>query len=238
MAYQNYGDGYSGHQFVMLELARRSASGVDNSDFPTNRIGLLASQIGITTNKQSLTFPIPFSGVVRGESTTLSLDMGMASKTIQVDGIILEQTISKLNAEGELKSVTLTSYEIAQLLHSYVDASFLQEDQNISKLIILYPSKVDKNFVPREGIEGKSLEELPLISFSWANRNYDVPSFTYLETAFPDSLVASTDEIKGVTGFIDNFTTTFVGTESPQITFNMTFTQASTVISDFMNQAT
>jgi hypothetical protein len=233
----DYGD-YSASQYVMLELARRATGEVVGTDIETNRIGLLALTIGITTNKQSLTFPIPFSGLVRGESTSLSLDMGMASKTIQVDGIILSQQITKDNGSGNPISVNLTSYEVAQLIHSYVDASFLQEDQNISKLIILYPSKVDKNFVTRTGIEGKSLEELPLISFSWANRDYDVPSFTFLETPFPDSVEFSTDEIKGVTGFIDNFTTNFVGTESPQVTFNLTFTQASTVISDFINQAT
>jgi len=237
MAYQNYGDGYSAHQFVMLELSRRAASGVDNSDFPTNRIGLLASQIGITTNKQSLTFPIPFSGVVRGESTTLSLDMGMASKTIQVDGIILEQTISKLNAEGEPKTVTLTPYEIAQLLHSYVDSSFLHEDQNISKLIILYPSKANANFDERNAnVSTQDLTELPLIPFNWANRTYDVPSLTILETPFPKEL-SDGIEIDGVTGFIDNFQTQFVGTDTPQVSFNLTFTQATTVISDFINSA-
>jgi|TARA_R110000824_G_scaffold88957_4_gene218457 hypothetical protein len=223
-----------GRNFVMLELARRATNDDLSEDLETNRIGLLAESISISTNKQSVALPVPFSGLVRGESTTLNMDMGMSSKTITVDGIIIEQEIRKDNSTGATNLVKMTPFEIAQLLHSYIDSSALHEDQSISKLIILYPSRVDGNFNSR-GLDDKEENELPLISFNWGNREYDVPNWTQLETPFA-SVANSAKNIEGVTGFIDSFTTTHVGTEYPAITFNLTFTQASTILSDFINQ--
>ena len=229
----NIGDG---RNFVMLELARRAVNSDLSDDMETNRIGLLAESVSISTNKQSVALPIPFSGVVRGEATTINMDMGMASKTITIDGVIMDQSIRKDNTTGATDLVTMSGAEIAQLIHSYVDSSALHEDQSISKLIILYPSRVTQDFVQRANIDADTPErELPLLSFSWANRKYDVPSWTILETKFSD-IMETTGEIAGVTGFVDTFTTTHTGTDYPQITFNLTFTQASTILSDFINQ--
>ena len=222
-----------GRNFVMLELARRAVNKDLSTDLETNRIGLLAQSITISTNKQSLAIPVPFSGVVRGEATTVNMDMGIASKTITIDGIIMEQEIRKDNSAGETGLVKMTPFEIAQLLHSYVDSSALHEDQSISKLIILYPSRVDGNFETR-GLDDKEENELPLLSFNWGNRQYDVPSWTRLETPFSD-IVDDTKNIQGFTGFIDTFSTVHDGSQYPAISFNLTFTQASTVLSDFIN---
>ena len=222
-----------GRNFVMLELARRAVNKDLSTDLETNRIGLLAQSITISTNKQSLAIPVPFSGVVRGEATTVNMDMGIASKTITIDGIIMEQEIRKDNSAGETGLVKMTPFEIAQLLHSYVDSSALHEDQSISKLIILYPSRVDGNFETR-GLDDKEENELPLLSFNWGNRQYDVPSWTRLETPFSD-IVDDTKNIPGVTGFIDTVSTVHDGSQYPAISFNLTFTQASTVLSDFIN---
>lgn len=226
-----------GRNFVMLELARR-AVGLESTNFEVNRIGLLAETVTISTNKQSVALPIPFSGVIRGEATTINMDMGMASKTIQIDGIIIDQTVIKDNSSGQKDKVKLTGAEIAQLIHSYVDSSALHEDQNISKLIILYPSRADGDFVRRTGVADEDDDrDLPLISFNWGNRQYDVPGWTLLETKFA-TIVDDAKEISGVPGFIDSFSTTHSGAEYPAITFNMTFTQASTALSDFINAAT
>ena len=116
-----------GRNFVMLELARRAVNKDLSTDLETNRIGLLAQSITISTNKQSLAIPVPFSGVVRGEATTVNMDMGIASKTITIDGIIMEQEIRKDNSAGETGKEKMTPIEIAQLLHSYVDSSALHE---------------------------------------------------------------------------------------------------------------
>lgn len=240
----NYGD-YGARNYVMLELARRASTDTlpaeGESALEQNRIGLLANSISVSTNKQSLAFPVPFSGVISGESTTLALDMGLATKTITIQGIIKDQEITKRSKTGPQIRVTMTAYEIAQLLHSYVDSSFLHEDQNLSKLIILIPSRVDTNFDYHSGVdENTELDQLPLIPFHWGNRTFDMPTLdgTKIDwgaTKFPSALTSTTQEISGITGFINDFSTDIAGDQLPSITFSLTFTNASTGISDFIN---
>ena len=237
--YGNLTNGYKNH--VMLELARRSANGSESQAFEENRIGLLCQQLDISTNKQTLPVPVPFSGVISGEATTIALDAGMASKTISLSGIILDQEIKKKNAHNSEVTKTLTAFEIGQLIHSYVDSSFLHEDQNLSKLIVLMPSRVDTDFNYYSGVTSDTaLQDCPLVPFTWANRDYDIPQtksgtkLSFGGTPWPD-IITSTDEIPGISGFINDFSCSFTGAELPALTFSMTFTQASTAISDFIN---
>ena len=72
---------------VYIQLASRT----QNSNFKSNRIGLLCDTISIATAKTVPSFPIPFSGTLTGESTTLALDLGMTSKTVSLSGIITDQ---------------------------------------------------------------------------------------------------------------------------------------------------
>jgi len=244
--YEGLSGGYQ--NFVMLELARRSSGDTIGGSFANNRIGLLCTQLDIATNKQSLAFPVPFMGVVSGESKTIALDMGMATKTVSIQGIILDQEITKHNSRaGEETTVKLTAHEVAQMIHSYADSSFLHEDQNLSKLIILIPSRVDENFAQRTGHEDTDLIDLPLIPFHWGNRDYDIPAtaggykLSLGGTPFPNEIarldaddIAET-EIPGIKGFINDFSTSFVGTDVPTVTFSLTFTSATTAVSDFIN---
>ena len=241
--FSNYQGGYQ--NYVMLELGRRASGDTTNTGFTTNRIGLLATQITIQTNKQSLAFPIPFSGVISGESQTLAIDAGMASKSVTVQGMILDQKITKKNKFGDKVEAQMTSHEVAQLLHSYVDSSFLHEDQNLSKLIVLMPSRVDTNFEYRDvSHETADPTELPLIPFTWANRDYDIPQtssgfkLSFGATPFPKEILTGTEtEIPGVSGFINDFSCDFSGQEGNTVTFSLTFTSAATAISDFINSA-
>ena len=248
----DYGD-YGANSYCMLELARRGSGDTLPSDTESglfqNRIGLLATSISISTNKQSLAFPVPFSGVISGESTTLALDMGLATKTITIQGILKDQTLFKRSKGGTQKEIKLTAYELAQLLHSYVDSSFLHEDQNVSKLIILIPSRADTNFDYRTYVdehgqtqshENSELRDLPLIPFHYGNRTFDMPTLdgTKIDwgaTEFPSALTSINDEIPGLSGFINDFSTDIAGDQIPSITFSLTFTVASTAMSDFIN---
>jgi|TARA_R100000479_G_scaffold90702_1_gene44636 hypothetical protein len=240
----DYGD-YGANSYCMLELARRGSGDTTPSDTESglfqNRIGLLATNISISTNKQSLAFPVPFSGVISGESTTLALDMGLATKTITITGILKDQTLFKRSKGGTQKEVKLTAYELAQLLHSYVDSSFLHEDQNVSKLIILIPSRADTNFDYRSGVTANTeLKDLPLIPFHYGNRTFDMPTLdgTKIDwgaTEFPSALTSINEEIPGLSGFINDFSTDIAGDQIPSIAFNLTFTVASTAMSDFIN---
>ena len=119
-----------GPTYVMLELARRKNNPIETgATIHTNRIGLLCDTVSISTAKTTMPFEVPFSGLISGESTTLVIDAGMARKQISLTGFITDQTITKRSGTAEAKSPKLTSYEVAQLLHSYVDSSFLQEER-------------------------------------------------------------------------------------------------------------
>lgn len=234
---------------VMLELGRRaSAESPSNANtISTNRISLLCESISVSTTKSAFPIDIPFSGVIAGESSTIVMDLGAARKQITISGIIYEQSVTKFKGgqDETPKTVKLTSYEVAQLIHSYVDSSFVHEDQNISKLIMLIPSRADNNFDYRNTTNETAnsdinantpLEDLPLIPFHFANRTYDVKAFSYGQTKGTfDYLQNTNDEIEGVRGFISDFSTDIAGAETPNIKFSMTFIQSSTVVSDFIN---
>tara|TARA_B100000287_G_scaffold84623_1_gene77268 strand:+ start:212 stop:934 length:723 start_codon:yes stop_codon:yes gene_type:complete len=227
-----------GATFVMLELARRKVHPIDDASntIHTNRIGLYCETINIQTAKTTMPFEVPFSGLISGESTTMVMDAGMARKTVQLSGFLTDQTIHKRSGSGAVKQAKMTSYEVAQLLHSYVDSSFLQQDQNPSKLIILMPSRVDDNFDVRTGHENTPHDELPLIPFNFANRIYDVPDWSIGETKGTfDAITSASQEIKGIEGFITDVGTDLSGASIPTINFNLSFVQASTAVSDFIN---
>lgn len=243
---------------VMLELSRRATAETTSepNDIATNRISLLCESISISTTKNAFPIDIPFSGVIAGESSTLVMDLGSTRKQVTLNGTIYEQEITKFKGGEESKRdpVKLTSYEIAQLIHSYVDSSFVHEDQNISKLILLIPSRVDNDFRYRSStsnpptaeensdgtdfnVDGNTeLKDLPLIPFHFANRTYDVSSWSYGQTKKTfDYLKSTGDEIEGIRGFISDFNTDISSAEEPGIKFSMTFVQSSTAVSDFIN---
>jgi len=231
----------AGKHFVMLELSRRAAekSPSELNTIETNRISLLCEQVSISTSKTAFPMDIPFSGLIAGESSTMVMDLGAARKDINITGKILDQTITKYKGgdESNDKQVHMTSYEIAQMLHSYVDSSFLHEDQNLSKLIILMPSRVDDNFEYRSGVNANTpIEDLPLIPFHFANRKYDVPSWSYGHTKNTfDPFTDTTAEIEGIRGMVSTFSCDFAGAEIPLVSFSLTFIQSATVVSDFIN---
>jgi len=167
---------------VFLELARRSDVSGTNSH--VNRIPLYVTELSFNTNKTVPNIGIPFSGAIRGESTNLAFDMGLAQKTVSITGVLLEQEIVKNNKEGDNKTVTFTPYELAQLIHSYTDSSSFQDDQNVNKLLVFYPSKVDNSFnqrlVDKAGnsisaaqMAALDIGDAPLIPWNWKNRAYD-----------------------------------------------------------------
>ena len=229
---------------VFLELQRRNDQG---TDIQTNRIPLLVTEVGISTNKTVPNMGIPFSGAVRGESTNLAFDVGLAQKTVSLTGILLDQEITK-NSDGTAKTVTLTSFEMAQLIHSYVDSSAFQDDQAMNKLLIFYPSRVDNTFSYRTDSSSIDYnptnypndEDLPRIPFNWKNRAYDnaqtILSGNTLEepsTVF-DVLEKHKNQI-GLTGFIRSFTSTIAGEQYPSINFTLEFEEARVIADNFFS---
>ena len=210
---------------VFLELQRRNDIGTGT----VNRIALNALSVTITTSKTIPNVPVPLAGAVSGESVSLAFDMGLASKTISVNGILLEQEIKKQKTDSDAATVTFTPFELAQLIHSYVDSSSFQDDQNINKLIILIPSKVDNNFTARNSVD---------IPFTFKNRVYD-NSFT----AFTDNPVEAFEgdndigdrTFEGITGFVRSFSSTFAGEQPNSVEFQLEFEEAKVIADNFFD---
>ena len=171
----------------------------------TNRIMLRCQGVSINTNKRANSTPIPFSGIITGESRTISFDLGISTKSVTINGgVILDQIISRRYEDGSVKNKVMTSYEVAQLLHSSIDSSFAQPSQNLNKLTILYPSRVDKNYEYHSGVtETTTHEELPLLPFTWASRELDQQNTADAST-FPSTTATSAfTSIEGITGFVE-----------------------------------
>ena len=234
---------------VFLELARR-AQVDDGTARAVNRIPLFVREIQVNTQKTVPTIPIPFAAVATGASETLAFDMGISTKTLSLSGVLLDQTISKDTQESDTsrKERILSCFELAQLIHSYVDSSQAQEDQNLNKLIVLIPSRVDTNFDYHDATtETKDLDQLPLIPFTFDNRRYDerfkrqinqqIENLTGVSdlvnltaiSAFTD--ISELDEIPGMSGFIQSFDTTFSGEQPNSVEFSLNF-EVATVIAD------
>jgi len=222
---------------VFLELQRRNEFGSGQE----NRISLLASDLTVATNKTVMNLGVPFSGAVRGESLNLAMDIGMAQKTVSVTGILVDQTITKKKTEdGESKARRFTSFELAQLIHSYVDASTFQDDQNINKIVILIPSRVNHDFEYHENTnENTDLNDCKLIPWSWKNREYDndftaaVSGGKAYFTPYSSSDIDSAS--LGITGFIRSFSTTVSGQEFPSVQFQLEFEEAKVIADNFLD---
>tara|TARA_R110000824_G_scaffold274407_2_gene463103 strand:- start:876 stop:1688 length:813 start_codon:yes stop_codon:yes gene_type:complete len=251
---------------VWLDLSSRSpftddADTATMKTFETNRIGLKCDSVAISTSKNIMAFPTPAIGIATGHSVSLGLDLGMSTKNISISGIITEQFISKqfssgdlpksktdstldashadytyTDADGKYVKVFMTAQEVSQLMHSYVDASFMQTQQNLNKLIILIPSRVGPNFTYHDKDEAgnalttgsaTTLENCPLIPFNYGVR--DKGSSSKLDATnsisqirFPKPIDTSKNITKGISGFVRSFDTTFVGGQ-PFVEFSLSF---------------
>ena len=227
------------NNMVMLELSRRNELGTDTT---TNRIPLHVESINISTNKTVPNVPVPFTGAIRGESTNIAFDMGLASKTIDIQGVLTEQTISKQTSSGSVKQVVMTSFELAQLIHSYADSSTLQIDQNVNKILFFYPSRVDNNFDYRSNVtENTPIEDLPILPFTFKNRAYDndfafgTGNTTDSPSKVFDAATSISGNYTGVTGFMRSFTTNIIASEFPSIGFNLNFEEAKVIGDNFFD---
>jgi len=211
---------------VFLELARRNDVGTGTM----NRIALNALSVTINTNKTIPNVPVPLAGAITGESVNLAFDMGIASKTISVSGVLLEQQLKKTKTEvSDAVTVTFTPFELAQLIHAYVDSSSFQDDQNINKLIILIPSKVDNNFTARSEVN---------IPFTFKNRVYDnsFTAFTDVPVeAFEADNSIDDNSFEGITGFVRSFSTTFTGEQPNTVEFQLEFEEAKVIADNFFD---
>jgi hypothetical protein len=216
----NFGtSGFGLDHAVFLQFAEGNN---DSNGAQSNRIMLKAESINIDTSRNVPQIPIPFSGTITGESTALSIDMGIASKRISIQGIITDQFIKK-NIDGTSVEVHLTSHEVAQLIHSAVDSSAFQKSQNLSRLFILYPSRVGDDYEYRTGLTSTTpQDECPLVPFDYKSRALDASPAQIGTFAGPTD---GEDNYRGITGVLETFGTSITPGQ-PFISFDLSFTQS------------
>ena len=227
--------------YVYLKLQ----SNTDNSD-TVNVIPLRANSVGISVSKTIPAFPIPLSGVATGESITAALDLGMAGKTISVQGVILDELITK-TINGSPKTLKVTAQEIAQMMAAGVDSTGFAKNQAINELIVKIPSLVasDYNYIgtcsnsaylnktdceansgtwTATATDSSTREDGRNIPFTFASRgdnneldNLGVPAKI---SSFPDK-----DTDTGLTGFIRSFSCDLSG-EAYELSFSLEFETA------------
>lgn len=208
--------------YVYLKLGVHTGSSTQIDTIP-----LRVNSAQFSVGKSIPNLPVPLSGLITGESTTVALDLGMSSKTISIGGSILgyphtvlRRTHTKIgDSEVELK---FTAHEIAQLIASGVDSTGIASYQAINELVLLMPSGVDEEYVNRTNNEN--------IPFSFRARGNSLKKDNKnvaLPLSFPLSDSHSNfNGYQGIKGFISNFGFTF-SAEALEIEFNLDFTAAT-----------
>ena len=198
-----------------------------NNSLSTNVIPLNATSVSISVSKVVPAFPVPLSGIPAGESITLAIDAGMATKNISISGFINDTTLTK-TIDGVSTTRRFTAHEIAQMIASSVDSTGIAINQAISELIVLYPSFVDSSFEHRSGITvNSSRDEGTNVPFNFASRG-DKNSKDNINVPAPISTYPDNDTSTGVTGYIRSFSCNFEA-ESHDISFSLEF-EAATIV--------
>ena len=196
-----------------------------NNSLSVNVIPLNATSVSISVSKVVPAFPVPLSGIPAGESITLAIDAGMATKNISISGFINDTTLTK-TVDGVSTTRKFTAHEIAQMIASSVDSTGIAINQAISELIVLYPSFVDSSFEHRSGITvNSSRDEGTNVPFNFASRG-DKNSKDNINVPAPISTYPDSDTATGVTGYIRSFTCNFEA-EAHDISFSLEFEAAT-----------
>ena len=110
---------------------------------------------------------------------------------------------------------------LSTMIHSYVDSSIAQRQQNLNELIILYPSFVSKYWLYHNDATGnastRSVDSGVMVPFNFGSRHkgknhkLDNQGTTMSPSVFPDAFSSATDSAEGLKGFIRSFSTPWVG---------------------------
>ena len=203
-------------------LKTQQFSGTDST---LNTIPLKCTSVGVTVTKTIPSMPIPLSALFSGESETLALDLGMTNKSIALQGIITDTSISR-TIDGETNTKTFTAHEVAQIIASGVDAMSIAKNQAFSELVILIPSFVDSNYATRSSVNADDRSSGTLVPLTFHSRGVagekENEGVSIVRNEFPD---LSTDT--GLVGFIRTFGFN-IESEATEITFNLEFEVART----------
>lgn len=205
--------------FVFLKLQKHSGSSSSIDTIP-----LRVNSISLSVDKTIPAIPIPLSGLVTGESSTVALDLGMSNKRISLNGFITETPIQRTHTKTGSTPTTLnfTAHELAQLIASGVDSTGIASYQAVNELVILIDSNIDENYADRGGLKR--------IALSFRSRGDSLSKDNTNITIAGDFPLADNHSDfaghKGVKGFIQNFSAT-LSAESVDVEFSMEFAVAT-----------
>ena len=191
----------------------------NTGNLTSNVIPLKVTSISISTDKSIPSMPIPVVGAIAfGEGGNAALDIGASNKVVTLNGVILEETIVKSGDGGHDSTRVFTAHEIAQMIHSGVDATGLAQHQAFDELVFLIPSNVDEEYRDRDDDGTGSRGHLIPFNYTSRGAKNTLDNFKVQRPkSFPTS---STSE--GMKGFVRSFSSDFTS-ESVEIPFNMQF---------------
>jgi|TARA_R100000479_G_scaffold141629_2_gene77423 hypothetical protein len=202
--------------YVYLKL---NAFADDSTDLTLDTIPLRVTNVNVNIQRTVPSFAIPLSSLATGESITIGADLGMASKSLTITGFLVDAVVKRSHttpAAGE-DYPTFTAVELAQLIASSVDSSGIAEYQNINELIVLIDSNVDENYQMRT-----NPTQIPLTFAARGSANRKDNERVPFPSAFPENMHS-----KGITGFIESFDFTLDAESPTEVSFNMSFKQAT-----------
>ena len=178
-------------------------------------IPLKTNTITVNVGRTVPAIPIPLSSIIRGESETIAVDLGMATKTISISGILTNTTIkrSHTGSKPNFTSLNMTAEELAQLLAAGVDSSGLAHYQNFNELVFLIDSNIDENFTERTTVEK--------IPFNFTSRGSALEKDNE-RVALPSDFPTG-ENSNGVSGFIESFDFTISADSPTEIEFSLSF---------------
>ena len=202
--------------YVYLKLQKFSGT-----DLTVDTIPLKVTSAQFSVDKTIPVINLPFAGLGTGESRTLSLDLGMSSKRLSLNGFIVDGILKRSHTvldpnvvDSPVKSLSFTAQEIAQMIASGVDASGINEYQAFQEIVVLMDSKVDNAYNQRA-----SSTQIP---FTFKARGgageLDNEGAFAAKDEFPNSITST-----GLKGFVSSFGFSFAA-ETVEIEFNMEFT--------------
>ena len=182
-------------------------------------IPLKVTSIGVDVSRTVPALPVPLSSIARGQSETIAVDLGMASKSISLQGVITSGRIrrSHTGTSPNYTAIDMTAQELAQLIASGVDSSGLAHYQNFNELVFLFESNIDENYVERNAVVK--------IPFTFASRGSALEKDNE-RVALPANFPVD-ENSTGLTGFIEQFGFTLDAEQPLEVGFNMSFRVAT-----------
>ena len=94
----------------------------ETNDLSLDTIPLRVNSVQVGVTRTVPAFPIPLSSLAKGESITVGADLGMAAKTIQLDGFITTTDLKRSHSKsgGTPVTRTFTAHEIAQMIQNHI----------------------------------------------------------------------------------------------------------------------